>query len=59
MFLLRDRFNGKLVKCLNDKDCTHSNHIGNAIKFPTSDEAEFYVSENGWEWDAFNIELAG
>jgi hypothetical protein len=59
MFILRDSRCGKLVKELCNNKSVYTGHFGNAIKFPTSDEADFYVEENGWNWNDFLVERYG
>ena len=56
-YILRESNSGRLINYIDSK-IHYANHIGNAIKFPTDDEANSYVKENGLSWLDFGIEIA-
>lgn len=58
-YLLRNRRSGRLVRSLDEGNCEVAYHVGNAIKFPTSGEAEYYITDNDCDWRDFDIEQAG
>jgi hypothetical protein len=56
-YILRELNSGKLINYI-DKKIHYANHIGNAIKFPTDDEANEYVKDNGLRWYNYGVERA-
>jgi hypothetical protein len=57
MFLLKHC--GRYVRYIENSKPELTRNIGSAMQFPTSDEADFYIMENGRSWSDFDIECAG
>ena len=58
-YIIKESNSGKLINYIDDNAKIHyANHIGNAIKFPTDDEANSYVKEHGLRWYNFGVERA-
>ena len=56
-YILRELNSGRFINYI-DSRVHYANHIGNAIKFPTDDEANGYVRDNGLHWTEYGVERA-
>ena len=56
-YIVRELNSGRLINSIDDK-IHYANYIGNAIKFPTDDEADNYITDNGLSWLNFGVERA-
>jgi hypothetical protein len=56
-YILRELNSGRLINSIDNK-IHYARGIGSAMQFPTDDEANWYIKDNGLSWYNFGVERA-